>query len=68
LQENGYNNNPINIFLLLYLLLGKKKILLEDPQAKYSLPLIEKEEISHDTRRFRFGLPTKDHVLGKTAR
>jgi cytochrome-b5 reductase len=43
---------------------GKKKILLEDPQAKYSLPLIEKEEISHDTRRFRFGLPTKDHVLG----
>jgi hypothetical protein len=47
---------------------GKKKILLEDPQAKYSLPLIEKEEISHDTRRFRFGLPTKDHVLGKTAR
>jgi cytochrome-b5 reductase len=64
LQENGYNNHPINIFLLLYLLLGKKKILLEDPQAKYSLPLIEKEEISHDTRRFRFGLPTKDHVLG----
>ncbi|XP_008201302.1 NADH-cytochrome b5 reductase 2 isoform X1 [Tribolium castaneum] len=43
---------------------GKKKILLEDPQAKYSLPLIEKEEISHDTRRFRFGLPTKEHVLG----
>ncbi|KAJ3665042.1 hypothetical protein Zmor_000558 [Zophobas morio] len=43
---------------------GKKKILLEDPQAKYALPLIEKEEISHDTRRFRFGLPTKDHILG----
>lgn len=45
--------------------LGKKKILLEDPQAKYALPLIEKEEISHDTRRFRFGLPSKQHVLGK---
>lgn len=35
-----------------------------DPTEKYQLPLIEKEEISHDTRRFRFGLPTSDHVLG----
>nr|AEE62055.1 unknown [Dendroctonus ponderosae] len=43
---------------------GKRKVLLEDPQVKYSLPLIEKEEISHDTRRFRFGLPSKEHVLG----
>lgn len=35
-----------------------------DPNEKYLLPLIEKEEISHDTRRFRFGLPSADHVLG----
>lgn len=35
-----------------------------DPNEKYYLPLIEKEEISHDTRRFRFGLPNPDHVLG----
>lgn len=35
-----------------------------DPTAKYQLPLIEKEEISHDTRRFRFGLPSGNHVLG----
>lgn len=28
------------------------------------LPLIEKEEISHDTRRYRFELPSKEHVLG----
>lgn len=42
---------------------GNKKTLL-DPVAKYPLPLIEKEEISHDTRRFRFGLPSPDHVLG----
>lgn len=35
-----------------------------DPNEKYFLPLIEKEEISHDTRRFRFGLPTPNHVLG----
>jgi cytochrome-b5 reductase len=28
------------------------------------LPLIEKEMLSHDTRRFRFALPTEKHVLG----
>jgi cytochrome-b5 reductase len=28
------------------------------------LPLLEKEELSHDTRRFRFGLPSKRHILG----
>ncbi|KAK9717472.1 Oxidoreductase NAD-binding domain [Popillia japonica] len=44
----------------------KKKTLitLQDSQVKYALPLIEKEDISHDTKRFRFGLPTKDHILG----
>lgn len=35
-----------------------------DPNEKYLLPLIEKEEVSHDTRRFRFGLPSEHHVLG----
>lgn len=35
-----------------------------DPNEKYLLPLIEKEEISHDTRRYRFGLPSKQHILG----
>jgi cytochrome-b5 reductase len=28
------------------------------------LPLIEREEINHDTRRYRYGLPSSDHVLG----
>lgn len=37
---------------------------LMDPQEKYMLPLIEKEELSHDTRRFRFGLHSGEHVLG----
>lgn len=37
---------------------------LQDPNEKYMLPLIEKEEISHDTRRYRFGLPSEEHVLG----
>ncbi|CAD6239218.1 GSCOCG00008645001-RA-CDS [Cotesia congregata] len=49
-----------------YLLRRKKRapVLLEDPLKKYSLPLIEKQIISHDTRRFRFGLPSSSHVLG----
>ncbi|OTF80666.1 NADH-cytochrome b5 reductase 2-like protein, partial [Euroglyphus maynei] len=38
--------------------------LLENPKEKYPVALIEREEISHDTRRFRFGLPTNEHVLG----
>ncbi|XP_076640583.1 NADH-cytochrome b5 reductase 2 isoform X2 [Colletes latitarsis] len=42
----------------------KSPILLVDPVVKYSLPLIRKTIISHDTRKFTFGLPTPDHVLG----
>ncbi|XP_054999027.1 NADH-cytochrome b5 reductase 2 [Sorex araneus] len=44
----------------------RKRLLvtLRDPDTKYPLPLIEKEEITHNTRRFRFKLPTPDHVLG----
>lgn len=38
--------------------------LLEDPEEIYSVKLIEKEQVSHDTRRFRFGLPSDKHVLG----
>ena len=37
---------------------------MEDPNEKYMLPLIEKEEISHDTRKYRFELPTREHILG----
>lgn len=40
---------------------------LQDPTVKYPLELIEREEISHDTRRFRFKLPTPDHILGKVS-
>ncbi|NXI35205.1 NB5R3 reductase, partial [Galbula dea] len=39
-------------------------ITLKDPEVKYPLRLIDKEEVSHDTRRFRFALPSVDHVLG----
>jgi cytochrome-b5 reductase len=37
---------------------------LEDPNVKYSLRLIDKEKVSHDTRRFRFALPSAEHILG----
>ena len=37
---------------------------LVDPQTKYPLKLIERHTISHDTRRFRFALPSSEHVLG----
>lgn len=39
-------------------------MLLQDPDTKYTVKLIEREEISHDTRRFRFALPSADHTLG----
>lgn len=37
---------------------------LQDPTVKYPLELVEREELSHDTRRFRFKLPSSEHVLG----
>ncbi|XP_053321154.1 NADH-cytochrome b5 reductase 3 [Spea bombifrons] len=39
-------------------------ITLESADIKYPLRLIDKEIISHDTRRFRFALPSPGHVLG----
>ncbi|XP_030632383.1 NADH-cytochrome b5 reductase 1 [Chanos chanos] len=47
--------------------LGKKKkapATLLDPTIKYPLRLIDKEVISHDTRKFRFALHSPEHVLG----
>lgn len=35
-----------------------------NPKKWVHFPLIQKEELSHDTRRFRFGLPTEGHRLG----
>lgn len=56
-----------SIFSLLLRILGYKKraaITLEDPNIKYALRLIDKEIVSHDTRRFRFALPSPAHILG----
>jgi len=35
-----------------------------DPKQKIPFKLVEKENISHDTRRFRFALQSSKHVLG----
>lgn len=42
----------------------KAPVTLLSSDTKYSLKLIEKEEINHDTRRFRFALPSPGHILG----
>ncbi|XP_030280558.1 NADH-cytochrome b5 reductase 2 [Sparus aurata] len=42
----------------------KQPVTLQDPMVKYSLPLTHKQEISHDTKKFRFGLPSGAHILG----
>ncbi|KAJ8249769.1 hypothetical protein COCON_G00229850 [Conger conger] len=42
----------------------KAAITLQDPNIKYALRLIDKEIISHDTRKFKFALPTPEHILG----
>lgn len=44
---------------------NQKKRTLVDSNTKIPLPLIQKHVINHDTRRFRFELPSKNHVLGK---
>lgn len=43
---------------------GNHPITLVDEEIKYTLPLAEKIEVSHDTRKFRFHLPSDNHVLG----
>ncbi|KAM9376118.1 NADH-cytochrome b5 reductase 2 [Pholidichthys leucotaenia] len=56
------------VVTVLYFLQGEKKeklpVTLQDPMVKYQLPLIHKQEISHDTKKFRFGLPSGSHILG----
>jgi len=45
----------------------KKKsppVTLKDATLKYPLKLVDKEVISHDTRKYRFALPSPEHILG----
>ncbi|XP_036376180.1 NADH-cytochrome b5 reductase 3 [Megalops cyprinoides] len=57
-------DNILNIIFSLFFSKKKLPITLEDPNVKYALRLVDKEIISHDTRKFRFALPSPDHVLG----
>lgn len=41
-----------------------KNVALVDPREKVPCKLTEKVSISHDVRKFRFALPSKDQVLG----
>lgn len=57
----------LTAFVVKYFLSGQKKknpVTLLEPDVKYPLKLVDKVIISHDTRRFRFILPSKDHILG----
>jgi len=42
----------------------EKKTFLEGSNVKKSAPILEIEEVSHDTKRFRIGFPTPDMKLG----
>ena len=43
---------------------GKKKGPVFLDKTRQSAPLLEKIQLSHDTFLFRFGLPSKSHILG----
>lgn len=53
---------------VLKLIFGSKKKVppktLIEPTVKYPLKLVDKVIVSHDTRRFRFQLPSPQHILG----
>ncbi|XP_029018811.1 NADH-cytochrome b5 reductase 3 [Betta splendens] len=54
----------VNLIFRLFFSKRKPAITLQDPSVKYALRLIDKQIVSHDTRRFRFALPSAAHVLG----
>jgi hypothetical protein len=53
----------VTIAVIALSLFGRKKIAL-DPERWQAFKLIEIENISHDVRRLRFALPSKNHILG----
>uniref|UniRef100_A0A5S6Q4Y1 NADH-cytochrome b5 reductase n=1 Tax=Trichuris muris TaxID=70415 RepID=A0A5S6Q4Y1_TRIMR len=49
---------------LIYKRIRRPSKLLMDTNATYSIKLVEKKEVSHDTRMFRFALHSPEQVLG----
>lgn len=60
----GSYDTIINLIMRILGFKRRPAITLEDPNEKYPLRLLDKEIISHDTRKFRFALRSLDHVLG----
>ncbi|XP_008313618.2 NADH-cytochrome b5 reductase 3 [Cynoglossus semilaevis] len=60
----GGFDSIINLIFRLFFSKRRPAITLEDPNIKYALRLIDKQIVSHDTRKFRFALPSPEHVLG----
>uniref|UniRef100_A0A4W6C4N9 cytochrome-b5 reductase n=1 Tax=Lates calcarifer TaxID=8187 RepID=A0A4W6C4N9_LATCA len=60
----GGFDSIINLIFRLFFSKRRPAITLEDPNIKYALRLLDKQIVSHDTRRFRFALPSPEHVLG----
>lgn len=54
----------LTIMLTKKLWFSGKTVTLKDKSTKYPLKLIEKKILNHDTRIFRFKLPSEQHVLG----
>ena len=52
------------LFGLGFLVLANKPKIALNKDEWLDFPLIDKKILSHDTRRFRFGLQSSDHVLG----
>ncbi|XP_029317834.1 NADH-cytochrome b5 reductase 3 [Cottoperca gobio] len=63
LIRGGFDSLVNLIFRLLF---SKRRpaLTLEDPNIKYALRLLDKQIVSHDTRKFRFALPSPEHILG----
>uniref|UniRef100_A0A672JDN8 NADH-cytochrome b5 reductase n=1 Tax=Salarias fasciatus TaxID=181472 RepID=A0A672JDN8_SALFA len=60
----GGFDSIINLIFRLFFSKRRPAITLQDPNIKYALRLIDKQIVSHDTRKFRFALPSPEHVLG----
>lgn len=52
------------VIIFNFILLSKKRQPVAITDDWQDFPLIDKEEISHDVRRFRFALPSKEHIMG----
>jgi len=54
----------VTSLLIFSLVPRKKKLIALNPEVYIPFKLIDKEILTHDTRRFRFALQSENHVLG----